>query len=219
MSTGLGIFFGLVFCGIAYIYAKNKDGINSKTALKFIGYIVGGFVLLTVALIAGAIAIDYYSNQPKQESQFKDVKLGESYSDFMFKTGGNPTASNSTKGSKPNDGSYAPSKFNGVVDIYEGKVVRVGYYCNANQYDSTALNRISCGDSSQAIENKFGNKIVAMCQIGEDKPKETFLYRARMYIAKQYNVAYLLDNNKVTALVLYDGNSEMAPIGYTTCNK
>ena len=84
---GFGIFCGLVFCGLIYLYTQTKDRWNWGKLKKIILWIV--LIPIILGLIWGGVnyLIEKNENRPKILTEFKNVKLGEDFSDVVFRLG------------------------------------------------------------------------------------------------------------------------------------
>jgi hypothetical protein len=84
---GIGIFLGLFFCGVIYLYTQTKDRWNWSKLKKITLYIITVPILLGLLLSGGYYLYDKYENRPKLITELKGVKLGDSLKDASFKLG------------------------------------------------------------------------------------------------------------------------------------
>ena len=87
MSIGLGLFLGLVFCGVVYLYTQTKDRWNWVKGKKIILYLIAASFALGLILWAGFFLNAQYEMRPRVITEFQGVKLGEKLQDVTFKLG------------------------------------------------------------------------------------------------------------------------------------
>src|SRR5690348_5920371 len=86
-DVGLGLFLGLSFCGLIYLFVQTKDRWNWAQARKIILIGIGTLVLLAALSIAGLTSYEYYQHLPIVITEFQGLKLGDTLSDACFKLG------------------------------------------------------------------------------------------------------------------------------------
>lgn len=87
MSVGLGIFFGLVFCGLIFLYTQTKDRWNWSKLKKIIFYVITIPLALGLLFAGGNYVFESYKERPKLLTEFAGVKLDETLKDAAFKVG------------------------------------------------------------------------------------------------------------------------------------
>lgn len=119
----------------------------------------------------------------------------------------------------PVDGVYNLKDKKGILRVANGKIVRVGYYCDDTKYDSTTVNGISCGSTSQAILDKFGKETEVLCRKGGDEIVDPWEHTVRLYLTKKYHVEYYLQQDSVSAFVVFNPEYFKIPKGYIPCSE
>jgi len=204
MSAGEGIFYGLVFLGIIYLYIQTKDRWNWK---KIVIWILGLFVVTIVLIVAAIFAEDLFkklsfnkfdnSSTPKIITGMNGIELGAKISDVVFKTG-------AIKDKKQEDVYFFPSDDNKRFAIdKESKTVRsIQHICSSNDltYPNTyspKINGVMCGDSEFDIFMSYGKeKINVLCNKGGSG-------NFRRYEAPDFGVVYYLVTNKVQIFTIH----------------
>lgn len=209
MSIGLSIFVGLMFCGFVYLYTKNRDRWSWRKFWKIIGVVIAIPILIALLVIGGVYLNDKYENRARLVTEFRGIKIGDSYSDFMFRTPNVSKDQNSTSQNKdqfvlPDDGIYDFENKRGFVSIINNHVVRIGYNCD--QYDSSSINGIECGDNGDSVLEKFGSEVEIRCPVKDEKIVDPDRLLIRVYQVKKYGVRYHLYLNKVNGLMVYDAS-------------
>lgn len=198
MSIGEGIFYGLVFLGVIYLYIQTKDRWNWK---KIVIWIIGLFVGIIVLIVVAVFAEDFFkkltfsrfddSSKPKIITGMNGIELGAKLSDVIFKTG-------AIKDKKQEDVYQFASDENMRFAIdKESKTVRsIQHICSSNDLTypnsySPKINGIKCGDSELDIFINYGKeKINVLCNKGGSG-------NFRSYEAVDFGVSYFLITNKV----------------------
>ncbi len=201
MSIGEGIFYGLVFLGIVYLYIQTRDRWNwKKIVFRLFGAIIG--------LVLIAVSIDYIfdnfsrksfidNQKPKTITGMNGIELGGKISDVIFKTG-------AIKDKKQEDVYFFPSEDNKRFAIdKESKTVRsIQHICSSNDltYPNTyspKINGVKCGDSEFDIFTFYGReKINVFCNKGGSG-------NLRKYEAVDFGVRYFLVTNKVQVITIH----------------
>lgn len=199
MGTGLGIFLGLFFCGLIYLYIQTRDRWNWAKASKTVLVTLAVGILLGLISIGGVFLYHHYQGLPKVITEFKELKLGESLSDATFKLGvpGRYVVVSQTG----NEETYVFSSSSVQATLRDGKIVRVSYSCALNKYDPTSLNGIVCGDSGDKILTRFNKDVRVLCRVlsKEEGPWSDY-QRVRVYDVVKYGTRYELMQNSVFAM-------------------
>lgn len=212
MSVGEGIFYGLVFLGIIYLYIQTKDRWNwRKIVLWGIGSIIGVIVLIIcISLLEDSfkkISFNKFQSQSKPQviSSMNGITLGEKLTDVIFRTG-------STKDKRQADVYNFTSDENKFFSIdNESKTVKtIGYWCTQdelnypNLYNNSKLNGVGCGDSEFGIFLNYGKEnIRVLCRKKKASINEPEPEMIRRYDAADFGVSYLLVTNKVKGIYLH----------------
>lgn len=204
MSIGEGIFYGLVFLGIIYLYIQTRDRWNwKKIVLRLFGGIVG--------LLLIAVLIDYFfdkfsrnsfkdSQKPKVISGINGIELGAKLSDVIFKTG-------SIKDKNQEDVYLFPSEDNKrfAVDKATKTIRSIQHACSSNDLDypntySPNINGVKCGDPDVVIFMNYGREnINVLCNKGGSG-------NVRRYEATDFGVVHFLVTNKVQIFTIHSPN-------------
>ncbi|MFC1567823.1 hypothetical protein ACFL3K_01295 [Pseudomonadota bacterium] len=87
MSVGLGIFLGLFFCGVIFLYSQTKDRWNWGKGRNILLCLVGIPIALGL-IVAGVVFLnEIYEKQPQVITTLKGIQLGEKLQDVIFKHG------------------------------------------------------------------------------------------------------------------------------------
>jgi hypothetical protein len=201
MSVGEGIFYGLVFLGIIYLYIQTKDRWNwKKIIFRFFGGLIG---LVLIAVIVDYIFDEFSRNsftdnqKPKIITGINGIELGAKLSDVIFKTG-------AIKDKKQEDVYFFPSDDNKRFAIdKESKTVRsIQHICSSNDLSypntySPKINGVMCGDSEFDIFMNYGKeKINVLCSKGGSG-------NVRRYEATDFGVVHYLVTNKVQIFTIH----------------
>ncbi len=84
---GIGIFLGLFFCGVIYLYTQTKDRWNWKKLWRIMFYVITTPIAIGLIIWGGLFLYSIYEEMPKLVTSYKGVKLGESLNDVSFKLG------------------------------------------------------------------------------------------------------------------------------------
>jgi len=198
MSIGFGIFLGLFFCGLIYLYTQTKDRWNWAKRCKSVFVVLGVLISLGLISIGGIFLYDYYQGIPKVITEFKGVKLGESLSDVTFKLGNPEKVKNEWYGySSPDRG----------VKIQDGKVSFITYFCKNSDY--TKLNGIKCNSSGDTIFKRFGKDVRVLCDMGKERDDKLI----RAYDVMKYGTRYYLYTNLVYRMGITSPETLKSSIG------
>lgn len=222
MNIGLGVFLGLVFCGLIYLYCQTKDRWNWTKASKVLLAALGIPATLGLISIAGIYLYGYYQALPKNQeppqviTEFKDIKLSESLSDAAFKVGvptkvGTAPVSQQLKGIE----TYMFSSFSVEATIRNNKVESVTYSCAVNQSDLTFLNGIMCGEKGDVILRKFNGDVRVLCHIKAEQkgPWSDYELLGRVYDVVKYGTRYYLTQNSVNAMEILSPENLKSAVG------
>ena len=93
MDTGTGLFLGLVFCGIVFLYSQTKDRWNWSKLIKIGKWLAITFVIAIIITIV-YVYIDNHKEEkqivwdtPKVTNELMGIKLNDSFKDVEFKFG------------------------------------------------------------------------------------------------------------------------------------
>ena len=116
---------------------------NAKLVIVWILMIV--FTLLTL-IVGYTIFTNYKDSLPKRITQIGDVRLGDTYDDFMFRTTGfseDKDKSREYKTYRSEDNRY-------IVFILNERVTRIIYNCISHD-DLIYLNTVTCGTNGDDV--------------------------------------------------------------------
>lgn len=189
------VFFGFVFFGIIYLYTKTRDTWNwKKIALWF-----GGSVAALVLIMVIAIFADFFKSIVPTISttitSYDGITLGDKLSDVEFKKGKLKKQSET----KPSDEDLYEVNSESGIYVDKANQLVAGIYISCSNYQSTKINGIGCGDSSESIRDKFKGDISELCEPEDTKDKGDPL---RVYDVSKYGVRYILQKNAVVGMVL-----------------
>jgi len=189
------VFFGFVFFGLIYLYTKTRDTWNwKKISLWFGGSVIALILTIVVAIYADSLK-SIVPTISTTISSFDGITLGDKLSEVEFKKGKLKKHADT----KPSDEDlYEVSSNSGIYVDIATKLV-TGIYIDCSNYQSSKLNGIGCGDSSESIQNKFKGDISALCEPDDTKDKGDPL---RVYDVPKYGVRYILQKNVVVGMVL-----------------
>jgi len=178
--------------------SKNETAEAIIIVLKKIGkWILYGLLIVIsiVILYSSSIAIvQYYENKPKLITELKNIKIGERYSDFMFKNPGYIVDKNPPK-NRENESYLENSKEKITVAIKGNLISEITYICKEN-YENTTVNGISCNETGDYISDKFGENLRIQC-LKDKTDKDYLIYR--VYDVVKYGVRHHVLSNKVVA--------------------
>ncbi len=209
MTVGEGIFYGLVFLGVIYLYIQTKDRWNwKKIVFRFFGGLIG---LVLIAVIADYIFDNFSINsfkenhKPKIISEMNGIELGVKLSDVIFKTGAIRDKKHADRYNFPLDENKSF-----FIDSQSKLVKGIGYWCTQdevkypNSYKSLELNGVRCGESEFTIKLNYGKEnIRVLCRKKKENINEPEPEMVRRYDATEFGVSYLLVTNKVYGMYVY----------------
>lgn len=221
MSVGLGIFLGLVFCGLVYFYTKNRDRWNTRKILKILALMLGSVVLLFALVLGADSLISKYNNRPVLTTEFRGVKVGEKLKDFVFKSGAIKNIDwvnkNPEKYPLEIDGSYNLKTNGDSAMVSNGIVETVEHVCSENSYDDTSLIGIKCEDTGEDVIERFNGLVEVACPDKGEKFLDPYENTVRIYSVNKFGVQYFLFENHVKALFLSTAGSLKPAKGYSDC--
>jgi hypothetical protein len=138
---------------------------------------------------------NYIEKLPKVILELKGIKVGEKYSDFVFK---NPDFKEKTiiKYKTLGEMHYEHEERRLSVSVLNNKIDNVVYICE-NDTDITSINGISCYESGDIIIERFADELRIQCHIN----KTDIMYPSvRVYDVVKYGVRYYVMNNRVLSI-------------------
>jgi len=202
MGIGTGIFLGLVFVGLIFLYINTRGEWNWQKISKrmLIGF--GVLVILILLGIIWFIAEQKWRERPRVVTSLKGITLGEKFSDVVFRLGQfEKLKSDKNKKRKHRDRDYKLKKERIVISVRDENINSITYICNDDEnYEYTEILSISCYDLGDKIKKKFSNKIRVQCSKNTDKTAPLF----RTYDVVEYGVRYYLFRNKVFRFLIAD---------------
>lgn len=203
MSAGEGIFYGLIFIGLIYLFLQTKDRWNWK---KIVLWTVGSLVTIIAAFFAYIFIADELQSgkliprSPKVITSMFNIELGEKLADAKFRTGA------VRKKNDSESGYVLPTDESKIFWTTDGLVSRIGTWCSddAMKYpslDSVEVNGIRCSYTGEQILKRYGkDKIRILCFKNTKGDPEA--ENARAYDAFNYGVRYVLLTNKVSGVFI-----------------
>ena len=166
--------------------------------IKRIGkWILYAFIIITLIFLC-LLAYDkinsYLEKLPKVITELKGIKIGEKYSDFIFKNPGFKEIK--VKFKTLSEQHYENYERRLDVAVTKSKIEDVSYTCELD-FDNTNINGISCNDSGDKIIERFADEVRIQCYMDKTDP----LYpNIRVYDIVKYGVRYFMLNNKVESI-------------------
>ena len=202
MEIGLGIFLGLVFVGLIYLYVSTREQWDWRKIFKRSALIFGGLLALLILLIGGLIAkATWWDHRPQLMTQLGEISIGEKMSDVFFKHGDfkeliDPDYND--RGVR----NYTNTEKHISITVNDGTVRTIHYLCQETDYKS--VNGIACGDSGEMIKEKFGSGVRILCRKVEKQGKFAGIKDpfSRTYDVIDYGTRYYLAMNKVVAIMI-----------------
>lgn len=159
--------FGLIFCGLIYLYLKTKITWNWKRIGKLsLLTCTGIFTTATVIFFA----VNYYNDYKDTHvvaTEIAGMRLGQSYSSLVFENGGS-YATFDIDDEGADAAPYWTNEATSKIAIIENDIIKhAGVFCDEKKY---SLKGIYCGDNSEKIIAKFGDDIDVYC------PKNEYVY-------------------------------------------
>lgn len=205
MSIGLGIFLGLVFCGLVFLYSRNKLDFNFRKTMKWVFIIVLVPVVPIVIYLVWEFAHYQYLNRNIVMKEFMNISIDDTLTNTKFRVGELTLDKNVTEFREydkkyPTDGYYYLPDKRTSVSIRQGKVETIEYDCPNSGTDLVFVNTIQCGNTGEQVLEKFGTKLVIKCLTDDTVTFDKDLVRA--YDVAKYNTRYLLYQNHVIGFVI-----------------
>lgn len=188
MTTGEGIFYGLVFIGLILLYTVTRDRWSWKRIGKW------GALLLLVPIVGTGIwigATDYIDSRAKVQTEFWGVSPGISKNELIFRKG------------KPNQerdgffiyGSDASDVYH-LVNFQNEKVKAIrAIVASGKAYSLPEIQGISGYSTLAQIEKKFGST---------DTVSESQDRTGRLISYLKYGVFFELEKGTVISLGILD---------------
>ena len=173
------------------------------------------FVILGVILFSSYVSImQYYENRPKIVTEIKNIKIGEKFSDFMFKNPDFTIDKNPTKNNEDKT-YYENNKEKISVTLKENIISEITYLCKET-YENTIVNGISCNDIGETIIEKYGQDLRIQCL--KDKTDKDFL-KYRVYDVVKYGIRHHVLSNHVIAFNIISAETlkEYTGTNWTNC--
>lgn len=189
-----------------------------KKLFKWLAAIAIVTTLLVSIIALGIYAFYEIKDRPKVEAELKGVSIGENLGDVMFKSHGYEIAKaiKNENGSMPDvdETSYTNKKLRLFVTFKGDTVESVDYEC-AQEYEYTSVSQVACGDTSEKIKQRFGEKIRILCHM--DK---TVRGQLRAYDAVEYGIRYQLYYNKVVGFAIFKPEklTKLVGVNWSKCD-
>lgn len=166
-------------------------------------------ILIFLCLYSYDKITNYLENLPKVITELKGIKVGEKYSDFVFKNPGFKAKKINFK--TINELHYENIERRLSVSVNNSKIEDINYICDSES-DYTNINGIACNDLGDKIVEKFTNEVKIQCLLDKDN---LLFPDLRVYDVVKYGVRYELLNNNV---VSYKVSSPESLSKYTGIN-
>lgn len=188
MTTGEGIFWGLVFIGLILLYAVTRDRWRWKKIGKWVALLLLVPILGIGAWVGGT---HYVDSRAKVQSEFWGVSPGISKDELIFRKGKPDQEEDEyLVYGKGDDNVYY------VVNFRNGKVRAIqAVVPSGKTYNLPTMQGISSYSSLDDIERKFG---------AADKMSETKDKTRRLFSYLKYGVFFTLEKGTVVSLGALD---------------
>ncbi len=183
---------------------------------------IGKWILIFILFISLALSLfiaydklnQYFKNRPEIVSQLKEIKLGDKFSDLMFKNPGFVRVENDEI-AKFNEEYYENKNTSLTVTIKDKLVSQVNYICKESS-EYTSINGISCGSSGDLILEKYGNDVRVQCLKNKS---DKFYASYRVYDVVRYGVRHHVVSNSIKGFMIVGANDLVGYTGinWTTC--
>lgn len=138
-----------------------------------------------------------YDNRLKVVTEIDGIKLGDKFSDFMFKNAGFKATSKKDK-SKVRADDYSNENSSFDVNVTDNKISMITYICK-DYGNYVQINGISCKDSGDVVLNKYDKEIRVLCL--KNREEERF-NSYRIYDAVKYGVRHHVVSNSVLGMTV-----------------
>lgn len=150
MTTGEGIFYGLLFLGFILLYVVTRDRWSWKRIAKWF-FAALLIVLLGIAVVAGAY--HYLDSRPKFQSEFWGISPGMSEAEVIFRKG----KPDHIEDKETFHYSASGRNLSYAVRLKNGKARFIAAYTSTDRlYELPSLQGISNHSTLKDIEKKFG---------------------------------------------------------------
>jgi hypothetical protein len=196
MGIGIGIFLGLCFVGLVYLYTQTKNEWDWKKIWKRVGMIFAFIVFLPIilfALIQGYESFNsYLDNKPKKITSLHGVSLGDSLSDVKFKLG---VVFDKEVSGIWESKVYLTDNKNLLYEFSDqDRLKTIGQRCvdeKKNSINIQSINGISCNANGDQVLEKYGKESIRiLCH-------KTSTENSRAYDAIDYGIRHILDSDQV----------------------
>ena len=166
-------------------------------------------MLTTAILVGGYFGYERWDKRPQVIKSLYGITLGETLSDVTFKKGPfvkRPRDSSLKQHDDEEHYSQVATRLN--IMIRNGIVTHVWYVCDSKS-DFTKVNNVTCGDSGESIESKFGNMTRVLCA----KAPAAGAVPLRVYDIPRFGTRYGLTENRVGAFIVMTPNALESAVG------
>lgn len=124
MTTGEGIFWGLVFVGLIWLYTSTKDRWKWKTIMKWVGIVLS----IPIVCLFGYLGwLKWEESQPRLETSMFGINIGDPMDEVRYRKGKPTNQAERCPTEKPDctDGAiwaYAVGDVTYFVSFIDGKV-------------------------------------------------------------------------------------------------
>jgi hypothetical protein len=189
MTVGEGIFYSALLFSFVFLYVSTKDRWNWK---KLIVWVIGGLVAVSILLGVGLYLYLRTDDRPRKEMAFWGVPLGAPKSDVKFLKGEPRPSSDEDYWTYVDVDGNKESSYS--VNFVDGKVDFVLF--RGSSLYAPSIQGISDYSNQEAIKTKFGEP--TLVSRSKDETRRLLSY-------SQYNVAFVLRENRVIALGIFNG--------------
>ena len=195
MTLGLGIFLSTVVIATLLLYRWTGNHWNWNKIRRRALTIVGVFAFSGVLLAIAVMTYDRWQSRAKVITSLKGVSLGDKLSEVAFRHGSfEKQLKNVDSVEQYEDEEYHFQTEVGLqLGVREGVVTTVAYICN-KESDSTALNRVLCGDSGDKVKDLFPTKLRVLCH------KNNKLMR--VFDVVEYGTRYFVRQNRIEGFLV-----------------
>ena len=98
--------------------------------------------------------------------------------------------------------------------VRAGIIFSIGYPC-ADGRDTSAVNHVACGDSSEHIQRVLGDRLRVLCpKIAPNHPHAALAPVARAYDAVEFGTRYIVIRDKVTDFIIAEPRELESMVGF-----